>query len=183
MGAEIFDEKEALRVERERYREALNEIQQAARVALGDEPGGQATTLIPAESRELFSLWLCHGMRGPEIDASHPAYTGAMKLAQAQPHPEDGDPGRPVLLATRPNTDTYVSLGEVRERLLSDEAIEAAMDAAARQRQLCREHPSPTQCGLEAALSSAFGEDEDVPADVRESQERADDWGFQEGSE
>lgn len=50
--------------------------------------------LTPAEARELFSLWLCHGMRPPEIDESHPAYTGAMKLGAAQPHPEDGDPGR-----------------------------------------------------------------------------------------
>ena len=40
----------------------------------------------------------------------------------------------------------------LRERLLSDEAITAAMAAANDQRDACREHPSPTQCGLEAAL-------------------------------
>jgi hypothetical protein len=50
--------------------------------------------LTPEEARELFSLYLAHGPRPPEIYASHPLVTGADKLAAMQaPDQEipDGD--------------------------------------------------------------------------------------------
>ena|GEM_PF-4815352 len=44
---------------------------------------GSKDELTPCEARELFALWLCHGMQPPEIHPSHPAYTGAQKLGLA----------------------------------------------------------------------------------------------------
>lgn len=49
-----------------------------------------AEHLTPDEARELFSLWLAHGMQPPEIHPDHPLYTGAMKLGAMQP--DDGEP-------------------------------------------------------------------------------------------
>lgn len=57
--------------------------------------------LTPDECRELFSLWINHGMQPPEIDPGHPLYTGGMKLGASQPHPEDDDPGRPLALSQK----------------------------------------------------------------------------------
>lgn len=78
--------------------------------------------LTPDECQELFSLWLCHGMKPPEIYEGHPAYTGAMKLGQAQPHPEDGHAGDPLALPTQPKEETGVEWPE-EIYLVADEGV------------------------------------------------------------
>lgn len=63
--------------ERDTYRYVLKQIRGASQPS-----SNTAAELNPCEARELFSLWLCHGMRPPEIHPSHPTYTGAQKLGQ-----------------------------------------------------------------------------------------------------
>lgn len=66
--------------------ETAQSVYDIARQQVYEEMAGAGElNLTPAECRELFSMWLAHSIQPPEIDPSHPSYTGAMKLGAMQP--------------------------------------------------------------------------------------------------
>jgi hypothetical protein len=56
----------------------------------------------------------------------------------------------------RCESEPVIPLSEVKEALLGEKAIWAAVEAANKQRNLHREYPTPTECGLRAAFAAAF---------------------------
>lgn len=60
------------------------------------DPDQITVTLSREEAREICALWVCHGMRPPEIDEAHPAYTGPQKICAVQvaDNPQPSDTGR-----------------------------------------------------------------------------------------